>query len=195
MGLRTQATEALGVIDHEIHLPMSPEYHKSHCIQGGGEMVELVDPAALVKPERVRLHPYDVMVGPVTHLAEERERLAQLRYEGFRVKPLGATIGGLVHGVDITKPLDDATIAELRRCLLDFKVIFFRDQPLTPGGHVAFAGRFGDLETHPFIPGNTDEPQLVRFEKEAKVGGFENVWHSDVPWRAIPSAEIGRAHV
>jgi len=151
-------------------------------------MVELVDPAAVVKPERVRLHPYDVMVGPVTHLAEERERLAQLRYEGFRVKPLGATIGGLVHGVDITKPLDDATIGELRRCLLDFKVIFFRDQPLTPGGHVAFAGRFGDLETHPFIPGNTEEPQLVRFEKEAKVGGFENVWHSDVPWRAIPSA-------
>jgi taurine dioxygenase len=147
-----------------------------------------LDPAAIVAPQRVRLHPFDVMVGPVTHLAEERQRLAGLRYDGFEVDQLGATIGGVVRGVDLTAALSDATIAELRRCLLDFKVLFFRDQPLTAAQHVAFARRFGDLEIHPFIPSNTTQPELVRFEKEAQVGGFENVWHSDVPWRAVPSA-------
>ena len=50
-----------------------------------------------------------------------------------------------------------------------------------------FARRFGDLEVHPFIPGNTGEPELVRFEKSAEVAGYENSWHHDVTWRAEPS--------
>ena len=52
---------------------------------------------------------------------------------------------------------------------------------------MAFARRFGDLEVHPFIPANPDQPELVRFEKEATVGGYENGWHSDVSWRERPS--------
>ena len=59
-------------------------------------------------------------------------------------------------------------------------MIFFRDQPLTPEQHVAFAARFGPLEVHPFIPANTGQPELVRFEKTAEVGGYENLWHHDV---------------
>ena len=66
-------------------------------------------------------------------------------------------------------------------------MIFFRDQPLTPAQHVAFARRFGELEVHPFIPANREHPELVRFAKSADVGGYENGWHSDVSWREIPS--------
>ena len=151
-------------------------------------MSTIADPAAAIAPGRVRLAPYDTEVGPVTHLAAERQRLASCRYDAFDVTPVGATIGAMVTGVDLTSSLDDAVIAEIRRALLDFKVLFFRDQPLTAEGHVAFARRFGDLELHPFIPGNTSQPELVRFEKEAQVGGFENGWHADVTWREIPSA-------
>ncbi len=83
--------------------------------------------------------------------------------------------------------LPDATIAELRQALLDYKVLCFRDQPITAAQHVAFARRFGDLEVHPFIPANGEFPELVRFAKSADVGGYENGWHSDVSWRAVPS--------
>ena len=38
------------------------------------------------------------------------------------------------------------------RALLDYKVIFFRDQDITTEQHLAFARRFGELETHPFVP-------------------------------------------
>jgi taurine dioxygenase len=58
---------------------------------------------------------------------------------------------------------------------------------LAPHQHVAFARRFGDLELHPFLPSNTGEPELVRFEKTAEVSGYENSWHHDVTWRACPS--------
>ena len=75
----------------------------------------------------------------------------------------------------------------MRDALHAYKVIFFRDQPLTPERHVAFARNFGDLELHPFIPGNDSQPELVRFAKGADVGGYENGWHHDVTWRECPS--------
>ena len=100
---------------------------------------------------------------------------------------MSATIGAELRGVDLRLDLAPAVIAEIKQALLDYKVIFFRDQPLTPEQHIAFARRFGELELHPFIPGNTHHPELVRFEKSADVGGFENGWHHDVTWRAAPS--------
>ncbi|MGD0882224.1 MAG: TauD/TfdA family dioxygenase [Acidimicrobiales bacterium] len=136
---------------------------------------------------RVTLEPWGVRVGPTTHLATERDRLASLRFDGFTVHRVGATIGAEVEGVDLTRELADEVIAELARCLHEFKVLFFRDQPLTAEQHVAFARRFGELEVHPFIPANPAHPELVRFEKEATVGGYENGWHSDVSWRECPS--------
>ena len=86
-----------------------------------------------------------------------------------------------------TSALPDEVVAELRQALHDYKVIFFRDQALTPHQHVVFARRFGDLEVHPFLPSNTGEPELVRFEKTAEVSGYENSWHHDVTWRERPS--------
>jgi taurine dioxygenase len=136
---------------------------------------------------RLTMARYSAKVGPVTHLATERERLNRLSWQHFDAKKLGATIGALVSGVDLTTDLAEPVIAELRRALLDYKVLFFRDQPMTPAQHVAFARRFGELEVHPFIPANRDQPELVRFAKSAEIGGYENGWHSDVSWREIPS--------
>ena len=145
------------------------------------------DPGGHLAARRVHLDQYGIVVGPVGHLHEERARLAGLTWEHFDATPLGATVGAELAGVDLTAELPDAVIDELRQALLDYKVIFFRDQPLTPPQHVAFARRFGELEIHPFIPANTGQPELVRFAKSADVGGYENGWHHDVTWRECPS--------
>jgi len=137
--------------------------------------------------KRVRIEKYDLEVGPLRHLAAERQRLRSLTWQHFDVVPLGATLGGELRGIDITRPLPDEAIAEIRRALHEFKVIFFRDQPMDAAAQVAFARRFGELEVHPFLPANTSEPAVVQFAKSATVGGFENGWHHDVTWRECPS--------
>ncbi|MCU1393937.1 MAG: taurine dioxygenase TauD-like protein [Ilumatobacteraceae bacterium] len=144
-------------------------------------------PGTGLEAKRVRLGGYRTEVGPLGHLAAERHRLRNLTWQHFEASVLGATIGAEIAGVDLRDDLADDVIAELRQALLDYKVIFFRDQPLTGAQHVAFARRFGDLEIHPFIPANAEHPELVRFAKSADVGGYENGWHSDVSWRAEPS--------
>ena len=103
-----------------------------------------------------------------------------------RIVPLTPVIGAEVHGVDLRAPLDDETFAELDRALLEWKVLFFRDQALDGEQHRAFARRWGELEVHPFLPSG-DVPEVVRFEKGPNLGGYENVWHSDVSWREVPS--------
>lgn len=143
--------------------------------------------ASTTAPGSFRLPGYSIPVGPFSHLAAERDRLSALTWRHFDAEPLGATVGAVISGIDLRGPLPDDAIAEVRQALYDYKVIFFRDQPLTPQQHVAFARRFGELEVHPFLPSNTGEPELVRFEKTAEVSGYENSWHHDVTWRECPS--------
>ena len=144
------------------------------------------DPSAYLAVSR-RMMAGGIPVGPVTHLAEERARLAELEWNNFDVTQLGSTIGAEISGIDLRDEQSDEVIAEIQRALDNYKVIFFRNQPVSSEQHAAFARRFGELEIHPFIPSNTGIPELVRFEKTAEVAGFENSWHHDVTWRECPS--------
>ena len=113
-------------------------------------------------------------------------------YERLTLTPLTPTIGAEVDGVGLGSPLDDGLRAEVNRALLEWKVLFFRDQHLTHAEHAAFARHWGDLESHPFARvrsfNQPDEtPEVLRLEKGPDTGGYENVWHSDVTWREAPS--------
>ena len=63
----------------------------------------------------------------------------------------------------------------------------FRDQDITAAQHVAFAQRFGELEVHPVFPHHPDHPELVVLGGDSKTAARENIYHSDVSWRARPS--------
>jgi taurine dioxygenase len=108
-------------------------------------------------------------------------------YRRIATVPLSPTVGAEISGVSLAEPIDAPTFDEIHRALLEYKVIFFRDQDITPEQHVAFARRFGALETHPFVPHREGHPEVMVLQKNDQIGGYENVWHSDVTWRLQPS--------
>jgi taurine dioxygenase len=107
-------------------------------------------------------------------------------YELFTVRPLGRVIGAEIEGFDLATPLTEPLRAELNRALLEWKVLFFRDQDITSTQQSDFAKHWGPLETNPFIP-TGDSEQVTRFARSAGMPAFENIWHTDVTFRPSPA--------
>lgn len=103
------------------------------------------------------------------------------------VTPMSPTIGAELSGVDLRLPQTDETLTAIRQALLDWKVVFFRDQDVTHEQHLDFGRRFGELEIHPFVEQHPEYPEVLKITHDAESHGFENVWHSDVTWRVAPS--------
>lgn len=65
------------------------------------------------------------------------------------VKPINPTIGAEISGVDLSKDISPELFAELNAALVEYQVIVFRDQDLSPERHKAFGRLFGKLHSHP----------------------------------------------
>ncbi len=109
------------------------------------------------------------------------------QYDTFRVKPLSPTIGAEVQGFRMHGEHPDSVIKEIRQALLDWKVIFFREQDVPTEDHIAFGRRFGELEIHPFATNHPDHPEIVVIHHSETSKYGQNNWHSDVTWRLEPS--------
>ena len=62
-----------------------------------------------------------------------------MRNHRFDIAPTSGALGATIEGADLSGPLDDSDIHEMREALNEYGVIFFRDQKLTPEQHIAFA--------------------------------------------------------
>ena len=105
------------------------------------------------------------------------------------VDQLTCTIGAELGNVSLAAAAeDDGLIAEIRALLLKHRVLFFRDQDISRAAHVAFARRFGELESHPVVGSDPEHPGLVRIYKSPDVPNdrYENAWHTDATWREAP---------
>jgi taurine dioxygenase len=107
-------------------------------------------------------------------------------YDLFTLTPLTQLIGAEVTGVDLSVAPAAQVRDELHRALLEWKVLFFRDQDITGEQQVAFASAWGPLEQQRVTPGAAG-PQLARYVKDARNGGFENAWHADMTGRPRPA--------
>ena len=102
------------------------------------------------------------------------------------VSPLTPAIGAEIGNIDLRQVSSDE-IADIRAALLEYKVVFFRDQTLTQAEHISFAREFGDLEIHPATPKSQSNPEVLHIAHGPESKGKENFWHSDVTWREKPS--------
>jgi len=107
----------------------------------------------------------------------------------IKVESLTCTIGAEVSNVNLGIASRDAgLVAEIRALLLKHRVLFFRDHDITRAEHVAFARHFGELENHPVVGSDPDNPGLVRIYKSPDMPNdrYENAWHTDATWREKP---------
>lgn len=109
--------------------------------------------------------------------------VAERETAAIAVRPMSAATGAEISGVDLAREQDAATVAEIRKVLNRWGVIFFRGQDLTPAQQVAFARNFGPVRvpTHPTtmeavegLPGLSEIRH--RPTDSRNTGGF---WHTD----------------
>ena len=108
-------------------------------------------------------------------------------YTRIEVRPISPAIGAEINSVDVSGPLDDATISEIRRALLRHLVVFFRDQRLDVESHKAFSRRFGELFVRPNYQLGQGEREMVfltRTPGDTSVAGED--WHTDATMMPVP---------
>ena len=112
----------------------------------------------------------------------------------FKISPFSNVLGAEIIGLDLTVPLDDETFATLHQAHLDYLVIVFREQNLSPPQQSRFAQRFGRLIeyslTQAAVPGH---PCVTMISTRREKGQFIGVpdagpmWHSDHCYRERPA--------
>ena len=104
------------------------------------------------------------------------------------IEPTGAACGARVTGVDLTRALDAAIVAELRAAWLDHHVLVFPDQAIDDDDLERFALAFGPFGHDPFfgpIPGREHIAAIRRDADETSPLFAEN-FHSDWSFQARP---------
>jgi taurine dioxygenase len=115
----------------------------------------------------------------------------------IEVEPLSATFGARMHGVDLARPLDDATERAIRGALDRHLLVCFPDQRIGERDQIAFSRRFGELQVHVldqyrhpehaeiYVLSNvdpaTDRPTGAHPDRGTLV------WHSDLSFQARPA--------
>jgi taurine dioxygenase len=104
------------------------------------------------------------------------------------VKPIAGALGAEIAGVDLSGPLPDKVIGEIRAALLQHLVVFFHDQHLTPEQQLDFGRRFGALQVHEFVEAMEAYPEILEVRKEPEeTRNFGGGWHTDVSYLECPS--------
>jgi taurine dioxygenase len=125
------------------------------------------------------------------------------------VRPLAEAFVAEVVGVDLSSEVSDAAFGAIHDAFLQFQVLVFRNQELTPTRHVEFARRFGEVQTHVLNRYHHDEHPELFFLSNLDERGEPNgqhpdrgtlYWHTDGSWTKrttkatlIYSVEVPRA--
>lgn len=106
----------------------------------------------------------------------------------FDVSRVSPSVGAEISGLDLSAPLSAETIANVRRALGEFGVIFFRNQAIDPAAHLDFAKRFGDININKFFQPVEGFSEIACVKREPdQVGSTGWYWHTDHSYDAAPA--------
>jgi taurine dioxygenase len=112
------------------------------------------------------------------------------------IRPLSGGFGAEILGVDLSRPLDEATFAAIRDAFDHRLLLIFRDQNLPEQAHIAFSRRFGALEIHvlnQYLDARFPEIYVLsNIGPDGRPRGEHPdrgtmVWHTDLSFTRVPS--------
>ena len=108
----------------------------------------------------------------------------------LRVEPSGAACGARVTGLDLSQPLDPATVAAVRTAWLEHHVLAFPDQAIGDDDLERFTRYFGGFGVDPFFAPIAGRQNIaaIRREVDERSPLFAENWHSDWSFQARPPA-------
>lgn len=105
----------------------------------------------------------------------------------LEVKPLAGAIGAEIHGVDLLNEMSPELAEQIREIWLEYGVVFFRDQDLSPAKFQQFAELFGEIIEYPFVKGLPDYPMIIPVMKlPHERHNFGGIWHTDTAYLQAP---------
>ena len=129
----------------------------------------------------------------------------------LQLKPLHPLFAAEAGGIDLTKPVDAATVRAVDDAMDTYAVVVFRGQPLTEEQQVAFAGSFGTLDSglkklYPGAPSRFRHEETIDISNVRIDGGLHaatdrktisnlanQLWHSDSSFER-PAAKYSMLH-
>lgn len=103
------------------------------------------------------------------------------------ITPISSALGAQIDGVDLTRPLSPLQRDAIEQALLEYQVIFFKQQPITPQQQARFAANFGDLHIHPIYPNVPEQPEVLVLDTAVTDVRDNAVWHTDVTFLPTPA--------
>jgi taurine dioxygenase len=113
-----------------------------------------------------------------------------MNFELIQIDEVAPALGAEITAGNIGRTLNIDTIKEIRRALMQYRVIFFRNQNITPEQHLSFAQNFGVPVDYPMVNGLKDYPNIVPvYKRENEKDNFGGIWHSDTTY--LPQPPMG----
>jgi len=97
---------------------------------------------------------------------------------------MAAPLGAVVRELDV-KNISSETWQELNRLFLQYHVLVFPGQALTPADQIAFGRRWGPLVKFPY-GGLEDYPDIIELRNRGKQKDVNQHWHTDMSYNQAP---------
>ncbi len=108
--------------------------------------------------------------------------------QALTIRPISGALGAEISDINLAKCAN--SIDQIKSAFLKYHVLVFREQTLNPIEIKNFAKYFGPLETHPYIKGLDEHPEVAPIIKEANEKiNFGGGWHTDMSF--LPRPPLG----
>lgn len=115
----------------------------------------------------------------------------------------GGALGADVHGIDLSRPMSEATFKTIADAWAEHLVLRFSGQRLSDTALMAFSARFGELDRVPIQTADVDRSKsgvapeaidwvnvIASVKQDGKavggLGAYELVWHTDMSYNPLP---------